>query len=68
MLPALQEQWAATAVAARSLDRDLSLELEQLIMTALDCLDERSFLERMEGSRPDGLSREGGPQGEGGHT
>jgi DNA-binding MarR family transcriptional regulator len=47
MLPALQEQWIATATAAHSLDRDLSLNLEELIATALAHLDERPFIERM---------------------
>lgn len=48
MIPALRDQWCATAAAAASLNRDLGLDLEQLASTALGHLDRRAFRDRME--------------------
>lgn len=65
MLPALQAQWTATAVAAASLDEDLSVDLEKLIAAALGCLDDRSFLARMRGARPGNVIPDEDPPSEG---
>lgn len=47
MVPALEEQWRATAAAAQSLNRDVQLDLEDVIGAALSHLDRQSFHERM---------------------
>jgi DNA-binding MarR family transcriptional regulator len=52
MIPALQEQWRITAAAAESLNRDLGLNLEQLVSTALEQLDRDSFHDRMAAALP----------------
>lgn len=48
MVPALQEQWRATAAAAKSLNRDLERDLEDIVGAALAHLDRQSFRERIE--------------------
>ncbi|TIK66998.1 MarR family transcriptional regulator [Stenotrophomonas maltophilia] len=46
-MPALQAQWQATAVAARSLDADLGQPLEQVLRDALAALAQRPFAQRL---------------------
>lgn len=50
-IPALQAQWQATAVAARSLDTDLGQPLEQVLRDALAALAQRPFAQRLQDAR-----------------
>ena len=50
-MPALQAQWRATAVAARSLDADLGQPLEQVLRDALAALAQRPFAQRLQDAR-----------------
>lgn len=50
-MPALQAQWQATAVAARSLDADLGQPLEQVLRDALAALAQRPFAQRLQDAR-----------------
>lgn len=50
-LPALQAQWLATAHAARSLDADLGLPLEQVLRQAMQALEQRPFADRLREAR-----------------
>ena len=50
-LPALQAQWQATALAARSLDADLGQSLEQVLREALKVLEQRPFAQRLRDAR-----------------
>ena len=48
---ALQAQWQATALAARSLDADLGQSLEQVLREALKVLEQRPFAQRLRDAR-----------------
>ncbi|MCR1006879.1 MULTISPECIES: MarR family transcriptional regulator [Stenotrophomonas] len=50
-LPALQAQWQATELAARSLDADLGQSLEQVLREALKVLEQRPFAQRLRDAR-----------------
>lgn len=50
-MPALQAQWQATAVAARSLDADVGQPLEQVLRDALAALAQRPFAQRLQDAR-----------------
>ncbi|MBA0226012.1 MarR family transcriptional regulator [Stenotrophomonas maltophilia] len=50
-MPALQGQWQATAVAARSLDADVGQPLEQVLRDALAALAQRPFAQRLQDAR-----------------
>ncbi len=50
-LPALQAQWQATALAARSLDADLGQSLEQVLREALKVLEQRPLAQRLRDAR-----------------
>ena len=47
MLPALERQWAATNLAARSLEAELSAPLSEVLRETLDALARRSFADRI---------------------
>jgi DNA-binding MarR family transcriptional regulator len=47
LLPRLEDLWAATERAARSLDDDLAQPLEPLLLQALTALERRPFAERI---------------------
>jgi DNA-binding MarR family transcriptional regulator len=46
-MPRLEQRWAATEAAARSLDDDLGLSLEDVLVRTLAALERRSFPERI---------------------
>lgn len=48
MVPALQRQWAATALAANGLDAELSAPLTGLVAEAIVALERRPFGKRIE--------------------
>jgi MarR family transcriptional regulator, organic hydroperoxide resistance regulator len=52
ILPRLEQTWAATEAAARTLDAELGLSLPDVIARALDLLDETPFLERLKTASP----------------
>jgi DNA-binding MarR family transcriptional regulator len=52
MLPKLRRQWSRTAVAAQSLNREIGVDLEQVMLSALAALDRQPFAARMT-DRPD---------------
>lgn len=47
MVPALQQQWAATNAAAAQLDRELSVALSAVLAEAIAALQHRSFATRI---------------------
>jgi hypothetical protein len=47
MIPALQQQWAATNAAADQLDAELSAPLSTIASEAIDALTQTAFGERI---------------------
>jgi DNA-binding MarR family transcriptional regulator len=47
LMPRLEQRWAATEAAARSIDDDLGLSLEDLLVRTLAALERKSFAERI---------------------
>lgn len=50
-MPRLKQQWAATAKAAASLNRDIGMPLEQVLRDALAALEKNSFGDRLRKAR-----------------
>lgn len=48
MIPALKKHWAATNAAARTLDNELSMSLAELAGEAINALERRPFIERID--------------------
>ncbi|HLJ91494.1 MAG TPA: MarR family transcriptional regulator [Candidatus Angelobacter sp.] len=48
MIPTLEEHWAATNAAAQALDAELAMPLTELVSEAIQALERRPFLERID--------------------
>jgi DNA-binding MarR family transcriptional regulator len=51
LVPKLERCWQATAMAAKSLDQDLALQLGDVLEATLMALDKRSFDDRIQQAR-----------------
>jgi DNA-binding MarR family transcriptional regulator len=47
MIPALERQWTATEIAARTLDRDIGASLPDMLRAAIAALERQPFAERL---------------------